>query len=199
MRFDVLPSHHPRLNVHDSAYQSLRDQISATRFRDPAEELAFGELVASTYRDQRAAPLIRTAARVMLNLHGTQQAVADAIGIDRSCLSVAKDHGDLGSRPLAAIFAEEPVLRHVLGNLHPILCEMGRAGFMAAARQTYAHWHRMNPEAVELDVALYEDLCRRLPTGCGNVASPWRDVFVYVFATVEGIGAPSLWWPTDPA
>ena len=197
----MLPSHHPRLNVHDSAYQSLRDYISATRFHDPAEELSFGELVASTYRDERAAPLIQAAARVMLNLHGTQQAVADAIGIDRSCLSVAKDHGELGSRPLAAIFAEEPVLCHILSNLHPILCEMGRAGFIAAARQTYAQWHRIDPTAVKLDAHLYEDLCRRLPIALtdDSVEPAWRDVFVYVFATVEGIGAPSLWWPPDRA
>jgi hypothetical protein len=185
------------LDVHNPTYQSLRDRIIAARFPNTAELLAFEDITTATYRDQRSARMIQTAAQLMLSVHGTRQAVADAIGIDGSCISVARHHGDLGARPLASIFAEEAVLSHILRNLHLILCEMGRAGFIAAARETYARWHGLDPAKVDLTLDRYEDLCRRLPAGLtdGSVDPRWRDVFVFVFATVEGIGAPSLWWP----
>jgi hypothetical protein len=193
MAEDNLPTHHPAFNVNDQLYQSRRDCIETTRFHDAAIIDAFQHSICEAYRSASQARLIQLTTLAALKVYHTQQAVADIIGIDRSCISVAKDHGELGSGPLAALFFNPRVFALLMEHCMGILRDMGRHGFIAAARQTYAIWY--GRDAVELSVAKYEELCQRMPATLADDRSEpeWRDVFVYVFATVEGIDDSPMW------
>jgi hypothetical protein len=195
MSDDSLPTHHPKFDVHDPIFQEIRDRIERERFSDPATAEAFYRLATGTYRTASQSRLIQIAMCAMLKLYGTQQSVADILGIDRSCISVAKDHGELGSGPLADMFSNYRVLKLLTDHSDGILRDMGRRGFIAAARHAYGQWYGLVDSNVELSVTTYEQLCRTLAGGLSSwdTDPQWRDVFVYVFATVEGFDGSKFW------
>ena len=195
MSDDSLATHHPPFDVHNPVFQSHRDRIERERFADLATIDAFSRIVTETYRAAGRSRLIQIAMFEMLKFYGTQQSVADILGIDRSCVSVAKDHGELGSGPLADMLSNCRVLQWLTDHSDHILRDMGRRSFIAAARHAYTLWDGLDDGRVELGVARYEELCRTLPAGLSDIDTDpqWRDVFVYVFATLEGTGDPDMW------
>jgi hypothetical protein len=195
MSDDSIPTHHPKFDVHDPIFQEHRDRIERERCPDPAANEAFYRLVTEAYRAASQSKLIQTAMLAMLKLYGTQQSVADILGIDRSCISVAKDYGDLGSGPLADMFSNWRVLQMLTEHSDGILRNMGRHGFIAASRHAYALWYGLEPTQVELSIVKYEELCQTLSTGLAKsgIDPHWRDVFVYVFATIEGFDGSIFW------
>jgi hypothetical protein len=203
-------THHPRFSVDDPEYQRLRDNFEIALLLNGERLDAFTEQVCSAYEDAHNAAFIRRVTSIALHLDGTQQAVARRIGIDRSSISVAKDHGELGGRSLAALLADPRVLSHLQNTAASFFNELGRAAFIAAAQVTLKFWAGSALHEAELTDAYYESLCRMIaqetaggpPTGVATQTlqdGHWIMLFAYVFATVEGLGCEGLWETPEPS
>ncbi|HEY1685910.1 MAG TPA: hypothetical protein VGG19_14190 [Tepidisphaeraceae bacterium] len=225
-----IATHHPKFRPDCPHFQFRRDSFETLHFPAGDGVELYLEQVCDIYYQTEARELIRFLTVVFLDMAHTQTMASDLIHIERSSLSVAKNYGEIGARPLANILSHPQVVKELLDQLPLLRRQLGRAAFIADAEFTAS---RIRSTQTKLDVIAYEILCRHIeycsnPLG-GNLrdAIPgwynkieithaetlveqlgdsgfasdyllalereWLDIFVYVWAAAEGLGAVDLW------
>jgi hypothetical protein len=242
---------HPRFNPDLLWFQTARDQFEHRYFPELTGLDEYENAACDAHRQARAATMIRVVTLISLAATGSQQEVADRLGIDRTAMSGARNHGVLGSRPLAMMFGNPLVWARLLER-SPQLCRlMDREGFIAAAEHTAMNIVRRTASPHLLTHLDFELLCaliadrgdedprqalderdaaaitarvladptlevipewfrkpQRQEIKCWvkqlhdpgfahrhltQLQADWLDIFIYVFATLEGEGDGGLW------
>jgi hypothetical protein len=153
---------HPPFDVDSPAFQAMRDEFEKKFFPRGKGLNRFNVDTSSVYMEYRARAIIRNAANFFIRTSGSQKEAADRLGIDRSSLSVAKNFGELGPRPLANILGDPQVIAYLSARFSSLRPKWSRAAIIAAVNATADRITRTRTVTRRLDVIQYEILCQRI-------------------------------------